>query len=154
MRGAIRDFIEATTPYKVCDTVGDDTSAIQKATESCCDLILLHLRAALSYGVETASQRYFGKPAAQLSLGEAALAHCVDTAAGRRPGYRDVARTLVNLADQLGIGSRYDAFTIEVGDADQPTETPWNPARIAIVSASASGVPGSAVNTTICRSLP
>lgn len=54
MRGAIRDFIEATTPYKVCDAVEDGVSAIQKATESCCDLILLHMRAPISDSVETA----------------------------------------------------------------------------------------------------
>lgn len=55
MRGAIRDFIEATTPYKVCDAVEDGVSAIQKASESRCDLILLHLRAPLSDSVETVS---------------------------------------------------------------------------------------------------
>ena len=55
MRGAIRDFIEATTPYKVCATVEDGASAIQKATDSCCDLILLHVRAPISDSVETVS---------------------------------------------------------------------------------------------------
>ena len=55
MRGAIQDFIEATTGYKVCGTVDDGASAIQKATESGCDLILLHLRAPVSDSVETAS---------------------------------------------------------------------------------------------------
>ena len=43
MRGAIREFIEATTLYKVCDTVDDGPSAIHKATENHCDLILIHL---------------------------------------------------------------------------------------------------------------
>jgi DNA-binding NarL/FixJ family response regulator len=43
MRGAIRDFVEATTPYKVCDEVDDGVPAIEKATEFCCDLILLYL---------------------------------------------------------------------------------------------------------------
>ena len=55
MRGALRDFIEVTTPFKVCDAVDDGLSAIQKATESNCDLILLHLRAPASDSVETAS---------------------------------------------------------------------------------------------------
>ena len=55
MRGAIREFIEATTPYKVCDTAGDPASAVRKATESCCDLILLHLRSPMSDSVETVS---------------------------------------------------------------------------------------------------
>ena len=31
VRGAIREFIEATTPYKVCDAVDDGVSAIHKA---------------------------------------------------------------------------------------------------------------------------
>jgi DNA-binding NarL/FixJ family response regulator len=43
VRGAIREFIEATTPYKVCDTVDDGPSAIHLATENHCDLILIHL---------------------------------------------------------------------------------------------------------------
>ena len=43
MRGAIREFIEAATPYKVSDAVSDGVSAIHKAIESRCDLILLHL---------------------------------------------------------------------------------------------------------------
>lgn len=55
MRGAIRDFIEATTPYRVCDAVEDGLSAIQKAAASCCDLILLHLRAPISDSLETVS---------------------------------------------------------------------------------------------------
>lgn len=55
VRGAIRDFIEATTAYEVCGTVDDGASAIQKATEWCCELILLHLRAPVSDSVETAS---------------------------------------------------------------------------------------------------
>ena len=37
------EFIEATTPYKVCDAVDDGVSAIHKAMEARCDLILLHL---------------------------------------------------------------------------------------------------------------
>lgn len=55
MRGAIRDFIEATTSYQVCGTVDDGASAIQKARERHCELILLHLRAPLSDSVDTAS---------------------------------------------------------------------------------------------------
>ena len=43
MRAAIRDFVEATTPYKVCDAVDDGAPAIEKATEFRCDLILLYL---------------------------------------------------------------------------------------------------------------
>ena len=41
MRGAIRNFIEATTPYKVCDAVDDGVSAIRKAMEARCDVIFL-----------------------------------------------------------------------------------------------------------------
>ena len=55
VRGAIRDFIQATTPYRVCGAVRDGISAIQKATESRCDLILLHLASPISDSEETAS---------------------------------------------------------------------------------------------------
>ena len=43
MRGAIREFIEATTSYRVCDAVDNDASAIHRATDNHCDLILIHL---------------------------------------------------------------------------------------------------------------
>jgi len=43
VRGAIRGFIEATTSYRVCDAVDNDASAIHKATDNHCDLILIHL---------------------------------------------------------------------------------------------------------------
>jgi DNA-binding NarL/FixJ family response regulator len=43
VRGAIRHFIETTTPYKVCDVVDDGVSAIHKAVEAGCDLVLLNL---------------------------------------------------------------------------------------------------------------
>ena len=55
MRGAIREFIEATTPYKVCDAVGDGVSAIHKAKENRCDLILLHLTTPLQDSLVTVS---------------------------------------------------------------------------------------------------
>ena len=55
MRGAIRRFIEATTPYKVCDVVDDGVSAIHKARENHCDLILLHLTTPLQDSLVTAS---------------------------------------------------------------------------------------------------
>ncbi len=57
------------------------------------------------------------------TLSEAALVQTIETASGRRTGYRDVTRTLVNLADQLGIGSRYDAFTIEIRDGGHAAES-------------------------------
>jgi DNA-binding NarL/FixJ family response regulator len=43
VRGAVRHFIEATTPYKVCDAVDDGVSAIHKAMEARCEVILLNL---------------------------------------------------------------------------------------------------------------
>ena len=55
MRGAIRDFIEVTTAYKVCAAVDDGVSAIRKATESCCDLVLLHLTTPLQDVLVTVS---------------------------------------------------------------------------------------------------
>ena len=54
MRGAICDFIKVTTPYKVCGAVADGGSVIEKATQSGCDVILLHLGAPGPDSVETA----------------------------------------------------------------------------------------------------
>ena len=55
MRGAVRHFIEAATPYKVCDAVGDGVSAIHKATEARSDLILLNLSMPLQDSLVTVS---------------------------------------------------------------------------------------------------
>ena len=55
MRGALRQFIEATTPYKVCDAVDNDASAIHKAMEARCDLILIHLGMPLQDSLVTVS---------------------------------------------------------------------------------------------------
>jgi DNA-binding NarL/FixJ family response regulator len=55
VRGALQRFIEATTPYRVCDAVGNDVSVIHKATENHCDLILLHLTTPLQDSLVTAS---------------------------------------------------------------------------------------------------
>ena len=55
MRGAICDFIEVTTPYKVCGAADDGVSAIQVATQSHCDVILLHLGTSTLDSVETVS---------------------------------------------------------------------------------------------------
>jgi DNA-binding NarL/FixJ family response regulator len=53
--GAVRHFIEATTHCKVCDAVGDGVSAIHKATEARCDLILLNLSMPLRDSLVTVS---------------------------------------------------------------------------------------------------
>ena len=55
MRGAVRLFIESTTRYKVCDAVDNDVSAIHKATENHCDLVLLHLTTPLQDSLVTVS---------------------------------------------------------------------------------------------------
>ena len=55
MRGAIREFIEVTTSFEVCDAVDNDVSAIHKATENHCDLILLHLTTPIQDMLVTAS---------------------------------------------------------------------------------------------------
>ena len=55
MRGAVRHFIEATTPYKVCDAVDDGVSAIHKAMEARCDVILLNLSMPLQDSLVTVS---------------------------------------------------------------------------------------------------
>lgn len=55
MRGAVSDFIEATTPYKVGDAVDDGVSAIHKAKENHCELIVLHLTTPLQDSLVTVS---------------------------------------------------------------------------------------------------
>ena len=55
MRGALRLFLEATTHYKVCDAVDNDVSAIHKATENHCDVVLLHLTTPLQDSLVTVS---------------------------------------------------------------------------------------------------
>ena len=55
MRGAVRHFIEATTPYKVCDAVDDGVSAIHKAMEARCNLVLLNLSMPLQDTLVTAA---------------------------------------------------------------------------------------------------
>ena len=55
MRGAIRQFIEAATTYKVCDAVDPSVSAIHKAIETRCDLILLNLSMPLQDSLVTVS---------------------------------------------------------------------------------------------------
>jgi DNA-binding NarL/FixJ family response regulator len=55
VRGAVRHFIEATTHYKVCDAVDDGVSAIHKATEARCELVLLNLSMPLQDSLVTVS---------------------------------------------------------------------------------------------------
>ena len=55
MRGAIRNFFNTSTPYRCCEGADDGFSAIQKAKERHCDLVLLDLSMPNLNGVETAS---------------------------------------------------------------------------------------------------
>jgi DNA-binding NarL/FixJ family response regulator len=55
VRGPLQRFIEATTPYKVCDAVDNDASAIHKVAENHCDLMLLHLTTPLQDSLVTVS---------------------------------------------------------------------------------------------------
>lgn len=56
MRGAIRHVVEERTRFKVCDEAGDGYSAIQKATDYCCDLVLLDIAMPHLDGVKTAAE--------------------------------------------------------------------------------------------------
>ena len=55
VRGAIRQFFETRTSCRVCDEADDGLSAIQKAEDSRCDLILLDLSMPNLSGVEAAT---------------------------------------------------------------------------------------------------
>jgi len=54
VRGAIRDFFETKTPYRV-DEAGDGLRAIQIAEEGRCDLALLDVAMPGMNGIQTAS---------------------------------------------------------------------------------------------------
>lgn len=56
MRGAIRQSIEARTRLRVCDEAGDGLTAIQKAKENSCDLVLLDIIMPGISGIETAAE--------------------------------------------------------------------------------------------------
>lgn len=55
VRGAIRQFFETKTSYRVCNEADDGLSAIQKVKDSRCDLVLLNLSMPNLSGVEAAS---------------------------------------------------------------------------------------------------
>ena len=55
VRGAIRQFLETRTSYRVCDEADDGLSAIQKAQDSRCNLVLLDLNIPNLNGVEAAT---------------------------------------------------------------------------------------------------
>lgn len=55
VRGAIRHVVEDRTRFKVCDEAGDGYTAIQKATDYCCDLVLLDIGMPQLDGVKTAA---------------------------------------------------------------------------------------------------
>ena len=55
VRGPLRDIIQATTPYKVCDAVDNDVAVIHKATENHCDLMLLQLTTPVQDSLVTVS---------------------------------------------------------------------------------------------------
>jgi CheY-like chemotaxis protein len=54
VRGAIRQFLETSTLYR-CDQAGDGFSAIKKAEDNLCELVLLDIAMPGLNGVETAS---------------------------------------------------------------------------------------------------
>ena len=55
MRGAIRQVVQTRTRFRVCDEAGDGHTAIQKATDYRCDLVLLDIGMPQPDGVETAA---------------------------------------------------------------------------------------------------
>ena len=66
MRGAIREFIEATTSFRVCDAENSNASAIHKAKENHCDIILVHLTMPLQDSMVTASVLHHKLPHAKI----------------------------------------------------------------------------------------
>jgi DNA-binding NarL/FixJ family response regulator len=54
VRGAIRKILQARTRFRVCEA-GDGHTAVQKATDNRCDLVLLDIAMPPPDGVETAA---------------------------------------------------------------------------------------------------
>jgi DNA-binding NarL/FixJ family response regulator len=73
----VRDFLEAKTPYRVCDEADDGLTAIQKAEASRCDLVLLDVAMPGLNGIETASMLRDRLPQLKI-VGFSALARDVD----------------------------------------------------------------------------
>ena len=103
MRGAVRHFIEATTPYKACDAVDDGVSAIHKAMQARCDLILLNLSMPLQDCLVTVSLlrgklphvKIVGFSASSLDLGNrASPATALDAVLTNQDGLSKLVATL------------------------------------------------------------
>ena len=106
MRGVIRWCIEATTPYKVCDAVGDGESAIRKAMKARCDVILLHPSTPLQEALVT-----------------------VSLLRNKVPHVKIVGLSALWLGDQVSLASGFDAVIGQEDGLSKLVETPpKNPA--------------------------
>ena len=101
-RGALRRFIEATTPCKVCDAVDDGVSAVHKAIEDRCDLVLLNLSMPLQDSLVT------------VSLLRSKLPHV------KIVGLRTLA---VDLGNQVPAGTGFDAVIAQEDGMSKLVET-------------------------------
>lgn len=105
----------------------------ERLIESATRLRLIAVEAGSVVGVldlpdlRPADEQELGLTAADLST--LALERTLDAADGQVDGLRDVARALVKLTEDIGVGTRYDAVVIE---EESPPLTPATPKRVVL----------------------
>jgi len=111
VRGAVRRVVEAKTRLTVCDEASDGLSAIQKATNVGCDLVLLDINMPGLSGIETASALRLALPNTKIvgfsvlakELGEQLVAQKkFDAVLSKLHGIMKLVETLKSLIPPVG----------------------------------------------------
>ena len=114
MSGAIHSFLELHTPYRVCEEVDDCNTAIEKAKERTCDVILLDVgMSSKPTGIETALAIRqalpqtkivgFSTGSGQPEAHEVAAAY-LDAVLSKKDGLSDLARIVRSLVASTDFG--------------------------------------------------
>ena len=102
VRGAIRKILEARTRFRVCCEAGDGLTAIQKAKDHRCELVLLDIGMPPPDGVETAATLRRALPDTKIV------------------GFSTVAR---ELGERLVAQGKFDAFLSKLDGPTKLVET-------------------------------
>ena len=111
VRGAVRRVVEAKTRLTVCDEASDGLSAIQKAKDVGCDLVLLDINMPGLGGIETASALRLALPNTKIvgfsvlakELGEQLVAQKkFDAVLSKLHGIMKLVETLKSLIPPVG----------------------------------------------------
>ena len=101
VRGAMREVVKARTRFDVCEA-GDGHTAVQKAMDNCCDLVLLDITMPPPDGVETAAMLRRALPDAKIV------------------GFSTVAK---EIGEQLVAQGKFDAFLSKLDGVTKLVET-------------------------------